>query len=638
MVNNSPIAIVVLDTEHHIQSCNPAFENLFGYREEEIQGQNLDALVSSEEYRQDAQNYTSTVVKGNTIHGFGKRKHKDGHLLDVEIFGVPVMVAGEMVGVLGLYHDIRELIQAKEEAEAANQAKSDFLSNMSHEIRTPMNGVMGMIELVLDTELNEKQRDFLETANTSAEALLALINDILDFSKIEAGRLDLEIIDFDLRTTVETVAHTLAQRAEEKGLELACLIEHDIHSAVKGDPGRLRQILVNLTGNAIKFTEEGEVVIRAELVEEDNESIRVKFSVQDTGIGIPLDRQGEIFKRFQQADTSTTRRYGGTGLGLAISSQLAHLMGGNIDLESEVGEGSTFWFTAVFQKQTQDKKAALSKPVSLEGIRILGIDDNQTNRVILEKMLNNYHARADLLAGGKEAVRTLQKAEDENDPYQAVLLDMQMPDMDGEETLREIKSSPPGENVEVIILTSMGERGDAARLKELGCAGYLVKPIKQRQLVKAIGTVLREKRERKKGRERKLVTRHTISEQQRKETKILLAEDNLVNQKLATALLTKAGYAVDVVENGKLAVEAVTKKQYSMVLMDVQMPEMDGVEATRTIREHAVGKEHIPIIALTAHAMAGDREKFLKAGMDDYLSKPLDHTKVYETISKWSGD
>ncbi len=636
LVKNSPVAIVVLDEEHRIQSCNPAFENLFGHREEEILNRDLDALVAPKEYRNDARAYTAQVAGGNTLHGFGKRKHKNGYLLDVEIFGVPVVVGGEMVGVLGLYHDIGELIQAKNDAEAADKAKSDFLANMSHEIRTPMNSVMGMIELVLDTKLNEEQRDFLETARSSAEALLALINDILDFSKIESGQLDLEIIDFDLRTTVEAIAHTLAQRAEEKGLEMACLIEHDIYSSLKGDPGRLRQILVNLTGNAIKFTEKGEVVIRAELVEEDQESVSVKFSVQDTGIGISQDRQGAVFERFQQADSSTTRRYGGTGLGLTISSQLANMMGGEIGLESEFGTGSTFWFTAVFMKQAEEEKSLVSKPVALEGIRILGIDDNATNRIILRKMLENYGVRMDVLEGGKEAVHTLQQAKEENDPYLVVLLDMQMPDMDGEETLQAIKASSIGKKTEVIMLTSMGERGDAARLKDMGCAGYLVKPAKQRQLMDVIGTVLGQKRREVKDRERKLVTRHTISEQKRQRTKLLLAEDNLVNQKLAVALLSKAGYSVDVVDNGKLAVEAVAEKQYSLVLMDVQMPEMDGLTATRLIREREVGKEHIPIIAMTAHAMKGDRERCLAAGMDDYLSKPLDHNKVYEVISKWS--
>lgn len=635
LVENSPVAIVVLDEEHIIQSCNPAFEKLFGYQEKEILGKNLDQLIAPGRFYEDAQRYTGSVLDGDRIHGFGKRKHKDDHLLHVELFGVPVMVGDKMIGILGLYHDIGELMQAKEDAEAADKAKSEFLANMSHEIRTPMNGIMGMLELVLDTEINEEQRDFLETANASAESLLALINDILDFSKIEAGQLDLDIIDFDLRTTVETTAHTMAHRAEKKGLELACLIDHHIHSFLRGDPGRLRQILVNLIGNAIKFTEEGEVVIYTELVEEKDETVKVKFAVKDTGIGIPLERQETIFQRFQQADSSTTRRYGGTGLGLAISSQLASFMGGGIGLDSKVGEGSTFWFTAVFTKQPKGEKPVFTPPANLEDVRVLGIDDNETNRIILQQILENYGARVDILEGGREAVRTLQSAEDEGDPYQVVILDMQMPYMDGEETLQEIKSSPVGNWVEVVILTSMGERGDAARLREMGCAGYLVKPVKQRQLIDVIGTVLGQTRQEKKDRKRKLVTRHTVSEHYRRQTKLLLVEDNLVNQKLAVALLSKAGYPVDVVENGKEAVEAVTKNQYTLVLMDVQMPEMDGLEATKTIRAKEAGKEHIPIIAMTAHAMKGDRERCLDAGMDDYLSKPLNHEQLYETIAKW---
>jgi len=635
LVQNSPVAIVTLDMQHRIIACNPAFEKLFGYSQEEVVGHDLDDLVAPDELRSEARTYTQQVFQGEVAHGTGKRRRKDGSLVDVELFGVPVIVTGEQVGILGLYHDISELVRARLEAEEADRAKSEFLANMSHEIRTPMNGVIGMIELTLDTPLSHEQRDYLKTALESAESLLALLNDILDFSKIEARRLDLEIIDFNLRTTVEGVADTLAQRAYDKGLEMACLIHHDVPARLRGDPGRLRQILVNLVGNAIKFTHRGEVVIRVELVSETQTHATIRFSVQDTGIGIPPERQEAIFERFTQADGSTTRKYGGTGLGLTISKQLVELMGGQIGVTSDgPGKGSTFWFVVTLEKQPPRPTSSLPSLVELRGIRILVVDDNATNRFVLGKMVRNYGGLVSEAASGSEALAELRRAARNGEPYHLVLLDMQMPEMDGEQVLRAIKAEPQMREVHVIVLTSMGHRGDASRLEALGCAGYLLKPIKQQQLLDAIMAVLGQRSEEQP--QPHIVTRHSLLEQKRQGLQILLAEDHPINQKLAATLLQKAGYLVDVVENGLQAIEAFKARPYHLILMDVQMPEMDGFEATRQIRAWEGEGAHIPIIALTAHAMKGDRERCLQAGMDDYLAKPLDPQEMLKKIEFWA--
>ena len=634
---NSPVAIVVLDTDENIVSCNPAFEQLFGFGASEIIGRNLDSLITSPEMLAEANQYTRQAMTG-FVRGISQRRRKDGEFVSVELYGVPVVVEGQRIGTLAIYHDITELIQAQRDAERANQAKSEFLANMSHEIRTPMNGVIGMLELALDTPLNAEQQDYLQTSLKSAEALLTLLNDILDYSKIEAGRLDLESINFSLRTAVEDVAYTLAKRAQDKGLEMACLIDPDLTSNLRGDPGRLRQILVNLVGNAIKFTHYGEIVIRAEPVNETEKDVVVHFSVQDTGIGIPYERQAAVFERFTQADGSTTRTYGGTGLGLTISKQLVEMMGGQIGLESKPGVGTTFWFDIKFEKQPREKRGDTGPlipigPVNLTQARILIIDDNQTNRMVLTKNVEALGSRADSVASGAKGIEALRNAHRAGDPYHVVLLDMQMPGMDGEQVARAIKSDPAVRDVKILVLTSMGQRGDGPRLQALGCSGYLLKPVKQQLLFDAVVAVLEQRDDRASG----LITRHVLSENRKSGLRLLLAEDNEINQKLAVILLQKAGYSVDAVGNGAEALEKVQTNEYSAVLMDVQMPEMDGFEATHQIRElEKKNGRHIPIIAMTAHAMPGDRERCLDAGMDDYVTKPLESRALFSVIDRWT--
>ena len=496
LLSNSPVAIVVLDNDSRITSCNPSFEKLFGYNFREVLGVNIDTLITNPESYDEALQYTQRAMTGR-LHEVGKRRRRDGSLVDVEIFGVPVTVGGEKVGALAIYHDISELMNARQEAEQSNRAKSEFLANMSHEIRTPMNGVIGMLELALGTSLTSEQQEYLSISLQSAEALLGLINDILDLSKIEARGVELEKIDFDLRTTVEDVASTLAKRAQDKGLELACLIHPDLKVKLRGDPARLRQILINLVGNAIKFTHQGEIVVHAEPTAETETHVTIRLAVQDTGIGIPQVRQKAIFERFTQADSSTTRKYGGTGLGLTICKQLVEAMGGQIGIESTVGVGSTFWFIITIEKQAGDAQAAaplVLEPVELKDLRLLGVDNNATNRTLLSRMAEGFGCRIETVGSGAKALEMLQNGVRDNDPFRVVLLDMQMPGMDGEQTARAIKSDPAVREVKIIILTSTGQRGDAARLEALGVAGYLLKPLKQQMLQEALIAVLGRKR------------------------------------------------------------------------------------------------------------------------------------------------
>ncbi len=637
IMDHSLDVICTFDAEGRFIQVSRACEALWGYRAEELVGRRFLDLVHPDDREK-------TVAAATSIMGGKAAREFENRYLRPDGSAIPVVWTAQWSEqqqiMFGVARDVTtrqqieaELRHAKEAAEAASRSKSEFLANMSHEIRTPMNGIIGMTELVLDTPLDRSQREYLGMAKSSAVTLLGLINDILDFSKIEAGKLELDSIDFNLRDCIDTLLKPLGMRADQKGLELTADIAADVPYYVTGDPLRLRQILTNLTDNAIKFTQRGDVMLWAGVASTADDELCLHFTVSDTGIGIPAEKQALIFDAFAQADGTTTRTYGGTGLGLAIASRLVEQMGGRIWVESTPGKGTVFHFTARFTTgKTPEGKARPFQPRRLEGMRVLVVDDNAINRRILSEMLKNWRMSPSVVDSGQAGLVEMQRAARAGTPYPLVILDGMMPGMDGFTAAEKIRENAEISGVTVMMLSSAMPAGAATRCAELGVASYLTKPVCQSDLIEAILIAI--------GAE-EAEALPAIDPLPADETtgglRILLAEDNVINRALATNLLEKRGHSIVHAANGREAVAAALAEAFDLICMDVQMPEMDGLEATRRIREaeRATGR-HTPIAAMTAHAMSGDRERFLASGMDEYISKPLSRAELFALIERLS--
>ena len=640
VIDAAPNPLVVVDSDGNIELVNAATGVVFGYHHDELIGQPVEVLVPErlrsqhESQRREFLRQPQARTMGPDRELSGRRK--DGSEFPIEIGLNPLRVSGR-TAVLASVMDItarkqaeNALITAKQAAETANRAKSDFLANMSHEIRTPMNAIIGMTELLLGGDLTLIQRDYLTTVLESAESLLAIINEILDFSKIESGHLELEELVFDLRDELADTLRTLSARAFGKGLELTWRVASDVPARMWGDPIRIRQVVLNLVGNAIKFTEVGEVLVSVNCEDISNEHMTLQVAVQDTGIGIPQDRAETIFSAFAQADTSTTRRFGGTGLGLTISARLVEAMQGRIWVDAVPGVGSTFQFTMRLRVSDRDSPEAMELP-NLDGYPVLVVDDNATNRTILKEMLGSWGMRVEVVDGGQQALKRLHQFSDEKSRLPLVLSDVNMPEVDGFMLAEQLRETAELREAVVILLTSGGRPGDAERRADLRISAQLMKPVKQSELLEAILVAVGKP------------TAETFANDAQtnlqlpamKSLRILLAEDGKANQKLAVGLLEKWGHRVTVAENGRAALHCWEAEAFDLILMDLQMPEMDGLEATIRIREEEQKTGlHIPIVAMTAHALKGDRERCLNVGMDGYVAKPIRQHELYQAFAE----
>ncbi|MBN1437465.1 MAG: response regulator [Sedimentisphaerales bacterium] len=647
-VEQSPASIIITDTNGTIEYVNDRFTAITGYTSEEAIGENPRLLKSGHTSCEEYQDLWQTITSGKEWRGEFLNKKKDGETYWESVYISPMTdEQGNVVHFLGVKEDItqrklveRQLKEAKEAAENASRVKSEFLANMSHEIRTPMNGVIGMTELLLDTELDGEQRDFAKAVSGSAKALLTIIDDILDFSKVEAGQLEIENIPFDLRATIEEVAAVLAPKIDPAHVELIIHYDPETPRILIGDPNRIRQVLINLANNAIKFTEKGHVLISISSQEQDDGNLTVQFEVEDTGIGIPPDKLDHVFGKFTQADTSTSRKYGGTGLGLAICKQLVELMGGEVGVRSELDKGSCFWFNLGLPVHESNYDIEIPSG-SLSEVRILVVDDHELNRKIFQQQLERWNIENDTCNSGQEALERLREARAKNRPYHMAILDYQMPHMNGLDLAKAIKDDPQLKNTILVMASSVGKHNKQAQLNRVGLAAYLIKPVSQSLLMNTlvsawdmnVAVAAHQSDSESSGNDA------VQKEQKRKPDKfdahILVAEDHPVNRKLAVAMLQNAGCRVDTAVNGIEVLKKLETQSYDMILMDCQMPEMDGYEATVKIRQRESSDQRTLIVAMTANAMQGDRQKCIDAGMDDYIAKPINKVKFFELLHKY---
>jgi PAS domain S-box-containing protein len=644
LMDNIPDLIYVKDAERRFVTVNAALLRLLGRKSmDDVRGKTNQDFSRPDLAAQYAAEDELVLRHGQTLADHEQSAiDTEGREFMFLTTKVPLYdTDGKIMGLVGIDRDItkrkqveRELIAAKESADAANRAKSDFLANMSHEIRTPMNGIIGMAELLSHTKLSSEQHEYLDMIQQSAHSLLRILNDILDFSKIEAGKLELESIPFDLRECVGKTVQTLAVRAADKGLELACRIEPSLPRLVVGDPGRFRQVIYNLVGNAVKFTERGEVVVNVDCQDRMDHTVRIRVAVKDTGIGIAKAQQSHVFEAFTQADASTTRRFGGTGLGLAISSQLVNMMGGRLGLDSALGQGTTFHFTVEFGIPAEEESPDPARKESLIGLPVLVVDDNQTNRRILQEILGSWRMPPVLAESGPVAIEEIKRAASSGKPFRLVVLDCMMPEMDGFALAEWIQRRPEYGSPAMLMVSSAARPGDAERCRQLGISRCMTKPILQSELLEAILNAIQLPRATEPANEKPDEPPPAVTGKLR----ILLAEDGLVNQRVAVGLLQRRGHEVAVAQNGLEAIAMWENQEFDLVLMDVQMPELDGLQATVAIRDRERERGgHIPIIAMTAAAMKGDRERCVESGMDGYLSKPINPRELFAVLDQFAG-